>query len=132
MRYMFLLYNDEARFAGPDDPGIQAEGEAYFAFTGAVREAGAFLAGDALQSAGTATVVRADPTGSPLSTDGPFAETKEQLGGFYILECADLDEAIEWAAKIPAARSGGVEIRPIRELGPAYADASAASESASS
>jgi hypothetical protein len=105
MRYMFLLYNDEARFEGPDDPGIRAEGEAYFAFTGAVRESGAFLAGDALQSATTATVVRADPAGSPLSTDGPFAETKEQIVGFYILECADLDEAIEWAAKIPAACS---------------------------
>ncbi|MCA1688897.1 MAG: YciI family protein, partial [Actinobacteria bacterium] len=56
-------------------------------------------------------------SGTPLSTDGPFAETKEQLAGFYILECADLDEAIEWAAKIPAAADGGVEVRPIRELG---------------
>jgi hypothetical protein len=64
--------------------------------------------------------VRADPTGAPVSTDGPFAETKEQLVGFYILDCADLDEAIDWAAKIPAARSGSVEIRPIRELGPDY------------
>jgi hypothetical protein len=117
MRYMFLLYHDESRYETPDDPSVQAEPAAYGAFTGAVREAGAFLAGDALQGSATATVVRSGPSGAPLSTDGPFAETKEQLAGFYILECADLDEALDWAAKIPAAGHGAVEVRPVRELG---------------
>jgi hypothetical protein len=117
MRYMFLLFHDESRYDAPDDPGVQAEPAAYGVFTGAVQEAGAFLSGDALQGSATATVVRADPSGAPLSTDGPFAETKEQLAGFYILECANLDEAIDWAAKIPAAGHGAVEVRPIRELG---------------
>lgn len=120
MRYMFLLFNDEARFAGPDDPAIMEEGAAYGAFTGAAKESGSFHSGEALQASATATVVRAGTNGAPLSTDGPFAETKEQLVGFYILECADLDEATDWAAKIPAARAGSVEIRPIRELGPDY------------
>ncbi|MGI8802895.1 MAG: YciI family protein [Solirubrobacteraceae bacterium] len=117
MRYMFLLFNDEDRFEGPEDPRMAEEGAAYGAFTGAVNEAGAFRSGDALQGSATATVVRAGENGTPLSTDGPFAETKEQLVGFYILECRDLDEAIEWAAKIPAAGHGAVEVRPIRELG---------------
>jgi hypothetical protein len=117
MRYMFLLYHDESRYETPDDPSVQAEPAAYGAFSGAVREAGAFLAGDALQGSATATVVRTGPSGAPLSTDGPFAETKEQLAGFYMLECADLDEALDWAARIPAAGHGAVEVRPIRELG---------------
>jgi hypothetical protein len=117
MRYMFLLYHDETRYQGPDDPASQEMGAAYGAFTAGANEAGAFLAGDALQPSATATLVRSNGGGTPLSTDGPFAETKEQLAGFYILECADLDEAIEWAAKIPAAGDGGVEVRPIRELG---------------
>ncbi len=116
MRYMFLLFSDENRFSGPDDPGIQEEGAGYGAFTGAAKESGAFHSGEALQSTATATVVRADGGGVPISTDGPFAETKEQLVGFYVLECANLDEAIDWAAKIPAARAGAVEIRPVREL----------------
>ncbi|HEU0318588.1 MAG TPA: YciI family protein, partial [Solirubrobacteraceae bacterium] len=79
MRYMFLLYHDESRYETPEDPSVQAEPAAYGAFTEAARTAGAFLAGDALQGSATATIVRAGPTGAPLSTDGPFAETKEQL-----------------------------------------------------
>jgi hypothetical protein len=117
MRYMFLLVNDEAAAQQATEAERNEMFAAYGAFTEAVREAGAFRSGDALQPSTTATVVQADDGGRPITTDGPFAESKEQLGGFYILECKDLDEAIEWAAKIPAARQGKVEVRPIMETG---------------
>jgi hypothetical protein len=114
---MFLIYINES--ASPD-PGSAEQNEtsaAYGAVTQEMHGAGAFLAGDALQGTGTATVVRNGTNGSPLTTDGPYAETKEQLGGFYILECANLDEAVDWAAKIPAVQGGGaVEVRPVLEL----------------
>ena len=116
MRYIFLIYNDESKSPPPSEmEGVSA---AYQAVTDEMRSSGAFLAGDALQASATATVVREGNGSSPLTTDGPYAETKEQLGGFYILECANLDEAVDWAAKIPAvARGGAVEVRPILELG---------------
>ena len=84
----------------------------YFKVTEEMRGAGAFLAGEGLQPVSTATTVRV-PNGERIVTDGPFAETKETLGGFYLLECKDLDEAIDWAAKIPGAKNGCVEIRPV-------------------
>jgi hypothetical protein len=85
---------------------------AYGEFGREVEAAGAFLGGEGLQPTPTATTVRVRD-GERLITDGPFAETKEQLGGFYLLECKDLDEAIEWAAKIPGAQHGSVEVRPV-------------------
>jgi hypothetical protein len=88
----------------------------YFAFTEKVRKAGKFIAGEALQPTATATSVRVRKS-KTQSMDGPFAETKEQLGGFYILDCKDLDEAIAFAAEIPDARTGTVEIRPVIEFG---------------
>ena len=87
----------------------------YGAFSDYVRERGAFQAGDALQSTATATTVRVRD-GQTLATDGPFAETKEALGGFYLVEAADLDEAIAYAARIPGAKHGCVEIRPVFDL----------------
>ena len=88
---------------------------AYDAFTEEVKAAGAFVGGEALQPTSTATTVRVRD-GEPLLTDGPFAETREQLGGYYLLECDDLDEAIRWAAKIPGAATGCVEVRPIMDF----------------
>ena len=84
----------------------------YIAFTNEVREAGALVSADPLQPTSTATTVRARD-GETLTTDGPFAETKEQLGGYYIVEADSIDEAIEWASKIPSARGGSIEVRPV-------------------
>ena len=89
--------------------------DGYHSFTEEVREAGQLNAGDALQPAATATTVRVRD-GKTSTTDGPFAETKEVLGGFYILDCKDLDEAIARAAQIPTAETGSIEVRPIWEI----------------
>jgi hypothetical protein len=115
MRYLLLIYTQE-RFEADLTPGEQdSVMEAYFAFSREAREAGVMLSGEALQPTATATTVRVRE-GKTLTADGPFAETKEQLGGYYMLECPNLDEAIEWAAKIPGARHGSVEIRPLVEF----------------
>jgi hypothetical protein len=90
---------------------------AYNAFTAETRERGQFVAGEALEPTSTATSVRVQD-GRTVVTDGPFAETKEALGGFYLLECKDLDEAIEMAAKIPAVKRGTIEVRPIWDYAP--------------
>ena len=116
MRYMLLIYENEALAAGrsEEDQGKIMEG--YFAFTTRVREAGVMEAGDPLLETNTATTVRVRE-GKAENTDGPFAETKEQLGGYYILNCEDLDEALAYAAEIPGALYGSVEVRPIMEMG---------------
>jgi len=110
MKYMLLIYEDESR---PWKPGEQESvmGE-YFAFTNGLRESGAFVAGEALQPTTTATTVRVRD-GETLVTDGPFAETKELLAGYYIVEADSPDDALEHAAGIPAARTGSIEVRPI-------------------
>jgi hypothetical protein len=114
MRYMFLIYADEAtdRREGPVGEEMM---KAYWGFQQEVEQKGAFVAGAPLESSTTATTVRVRQ-GSTLTTDGPFAETKEQLGGYYILECADLDEATAWAAKIPSAANGAIEVRPMMDM----------------
>jgi hypothetical protein len=86
--------------------------QAYGALTQEMQEKGVLVAGEGLYPTPTATTVRVRD-GERSVTDGPFAETKEQLGGFYVLDCKDLDEAIEWAAKIPGAQFGSIEIRPV-------------------
>ncbi len=116
MRYMMLLYGNEAADADLSDEERGAMFAEYGAFTNEVREKNMMHSGEALQETTTAKTVQVR-NGETVSTDGPFAETKEQLGGFYILDCKDWDEAVATAAKIPAARSGSVEIRPIMELG---------------
>jgi len=116
VRYAFLLYNDESTSPAPGSPELNERIAAYGAFTEEVQKSGAWQAGEALQNTGTATVVRAGANGSPVTTDGPYAETKEQLVGFYILEGENLDEAVELAAKIPTASHGSVEVRPIWEV----------------
>ena len=113
MKYMILIYGNEA--AGGPEPGTP-EFDAYFgeyqALTDEVTSAGKLLASEALQPVSTATCVRVRQ-GKRETMDGPFAETKEQLGGFYLLDCNDLDEAIAYAARIPDARTGTVEVRPV-------------------
>ena len=112
MHYICLIYGDEAKQANMSQADMGQVMEAYGAFTEAIKTAGVMVAGDALKPTSAATTVRVRD-GKPLHTDGPFAETKEQLGGFYILDCKDLDEALAWAAKIPTAHHGSVEVRPI-------------------
>jgi hypothetical protein len=115
MRYALLIYTPESNEPATEETA-GAEADAYNAFTSHVRERGAFLAGDALLPTTAATTVRVRD-GQTLATDGPFAETKEALGGFYLLEAADLDAAIAYAAMIPGAGHGSVEIRPIYDYG---------------
>lgn len=116
MRYMMLIYSREDEAATPED--IRAVAMAHEAVMDQTRAQGIFCAADPLQPSVTATTVRVQ-AGQSLVTDGPFAETKEQLAGYYILDCQDLDEALSWAAKIPTSCAGApgcIEIRPIREL----------------
>jgi hypothetical protein len=121
MKYLCLVYMDERRLEEIDDNECMACGDA-------LRQSGKMIAGQALQSVQTATTVRVR-NGRVSVTDGPFAETKEQLAGFYMIEAKDLNEAIQVATKIPPARVGSIEVRPVRELGfdrPAFAGAAAA------
>ncbi len=116
MRSLALIYTAEPD-SGTQTPEAWEEMlAAYDAFGKAAAAAGVVRGGEALQASETATVVRVRDD-QRLVTDGPFAETREQLGGFYLLDCADLDEAIAWASRIPGARLGAVEVRPILELG---------------
>ena len=115
MRYMLLIYSREDESATEAD--LQRTAAAHAAVMEEASRRGIFRAADPLAPASTATTVRVQGK-DVLLTDGPFAETKEQLAGYYILDCQDLDEALEWAAKIPTGCLGGggyVEVRPIRE-----------------
>ena len=120
MRYMFLVYTRETDLTEGSAEDMEKLRAAHFAVMDETQKSGIFRGAEPLQPVATATTVRiADD--KPLVLDGPFAETKEQLGGYYILDCKDLDEAIAWAAKIPTACRGGggcIEIRPIAELPP--------------
>jgi hypothetical protein len=114
MRYLLLIYEDESGWTALS-PEEQAAGmQEYNAFTEWLREQGLMRGGDALTPTSSATLVRVRD-GETLATDGPYAETKEQLGGFYLIECDDLDRAIDAASRIPGARRGAIEIRPIVE-----------------
>jgi hypothetical protein len=112
MQYALLIYHNEATSAQMSEAEQQALMGAYYAFTEEIRQRGVMQGGEALQPTTMATTVRVRQ-GKPLITDGPFAETKEQLGGFYIVECENLDDALEIAAKIPDAKGGSIEVRPI-------------------
>ena len=124
MRYLLLIYTPELDTPPPPEVAA-AEHEAYAAFTREINERGVFQAGEALHPTTSATTVRVQD-GETITTDGPFAETKEALGGFYLINARDLDEAIEIAARIPAASHGSIEVRPIFEFGGSAMDASAA------
>ena len=108
MQYMALIYNAE----GTEDVDMPTLMGQYQAFGEKAGQAGVLISGNALQPMSTATSVKVRQDNSVI-TDGPFAETKEQLGGYYILECKHLDEALEWAAQIPTARYGTIEVRPV-------------------
>jgi hypothetical protein len=115
MRYLALIYTPEVDPATVPPETIAAENAAYAVFTREARERDMMRAGEALQPTSSATTVRIRD-GRTIVSDGPFAETKEALGGFYLLECPDLDTAIELAAMIPGAAYGSIEVRPIWEL----------------
>jgi hypothetical protein len=114
MRYLLLLYGDESQWADASPEDIQREMEAYEAFGAEVKEAGVLRGGEGLQPTNAATTLRVRD-GETSLTDGPFAETREQLGGYYLLECQDLDEAVKWASKLPQDSSGSIEIRPVMD-----------------
>ena len=115
MRYLCLIYDDESKWGTmPKEQADAMMGE-YFAFTEGVKKSGHYVGGEALQPTQTATTVRVRQ-GKISTTDGPFAETKEALGGYYLINAKDLNDAIQVAAKIPSARIGTVEIRPIQEF----------------
>jgi hypothetical protein len=112
MQYMLLIHDVEAdwgRLSEEERNGFMQE---YFDFTNELRESGAYVTASQLQPTSTAVTVQVQD-GETLTTDGPFAETKEQLGGYYLIDVESQDEAIEWAAKIPSARFGKVEVRPL-------------------
>jgi len=115
MRYIILIYDDEKAF----EKRSQADGDkmfgAYMQYTKDMVDAGVMRAGDPLKPSTTATTVRLRG-GKTLTTDGPFAETKEQLGGYYIIDVPNLDEALKWAAKCPSAAAGSIEVRPVLDM----------------
>jgi hypothetical protein len=111
---MLLIYASEARKLSPEEQGKLYQ--EYMGFTQDIVKSGKFKAGAPLEPTSTATSIRVR-NGKTLTTDGPFAETKEQLGGYYIVEAKDLDEAIAIAARIPDARNGTIEVRPIMKIG---------------
>ena len=114
MQYLLLIYQNEKEWpTGAERDKMHAD---YGTFTQSIIQGGQFKGGDALQGTATATTVRVRD-GKMSVTDGPFAETKEQLAGFYLIDARDLNEAIQLASKIPPARVGSVEVRPTRELG---------------
>ena len=116
MKYMLLIYDDEQVWAKMSAGEQQKLFGDYMQFTEEIRSSGHYLAGAPLQPVGTATSVRVR-NDRPLVTDGPFAETQEQLGGYYLVEAQNLDDAIAVARRIPSARIGTIEVRPIMEIG---------------
>ena len=115
MQYLLLIYDDEAKMKSATQADQNAMFKEYGEFTASIVKSGNMKAGDALQPSSTATTVRVRE-GKTLTTDGPFAETREQLGGFYLVEAKDLDEARAIAAKIPSAVHGSIEVRPIMKF----------------
>jgi hypothetical protein len=112
MKYACLIYDDEKKLGGMSKDDSQKFMGEYFQFTEGIRKSGHYVAGEALQPIESATSLR-NRGGKLSTTDGPFAETKEQLGGFYLIEAKDLDEAIQIASRIPSVRTGTIEVRPV-------------------
>jgi hypothetical protein len=118
MRYLILIYDENTANPSPEPPppGVwEAVTADYNQYTQMLRDRGAYLGGEALQDVTTATTVRVRD-GQTMTTDGPFAETKEALGGYYLVEAKDLDEALQFAAACPGAKLGSIEVRPIWEF----------------
>jgi hypothetical protein len=112
MQYLLLIYGDEKSMVDVSKEAMDTMMDDYNAYTADLEKSGGLRAGEALHPTASATTVRVQ-NGKTVTTHGPFAETKEQLGGFYMVECNNLDEAIEWAAKCPGARHGSIEVRPV-------------------
>ena len=117
MKYLLLIYENEASFANIPEAEQGKIFQEYMDYSRGILKSGNYIAGEALEPIATATTVRVK-NGKTLTTDGPFAETKEQLGGFYMVEAKDLDEAIKLAAAIPASRTGSIEVRPVMPTPP--------------
>jgi hypothetical protein len=115
MKYLCLIYDEEKKLGSMSKTESDAFMGEYFAFTEGIKQSGHYLGGNALQGVQNATTVRVR-SGKMSTTDGPFAETKEQLGGYYLIDARDLNDAIQVASKIPSARLGSVEVRPIVEF----------------
>ena|SRR5215471_13930449 len=114
MKYLCLIYDEEAKLAAMSKAELDALMQEYYTFTRDLRGSGHYLGANDLQPTRNATTVRIR-NGRMSTTDGPFAETKEQLGGYYLIEAKDLNEAIQIAARIPSAKLGSIEVRPIQE-----------------
>ena len=112
MQYLLLIYGDEKAGLNASKEDMDTMMSEYTAYTDDLGKSGLMRGGEALHPTAAATTVRVQ-SGKTVTTHGPFAETKEQLGGFYLLECDNLDEAIAWAAKCPGARTGSIELRPV-------------------
>ncbi len=115
MKYMLMIYGNEAAMQTARQADIQQMLAAYGAYTEALKKAGALVAGDPLEGTNTATTVRI-ANGKTQVLNGPYAETKEQLAGYYIVDVADLDQALSWAARCPGASHGVMEVRPLRAM----------------
>jgi hypothetical protein len=115
MKYLCLIYGGEAEREQRTKEDLEKMGAEYFEYTESIRASGHYIGGNALQLTNTATTVRVR-NGKTTTTDGPFAETREQLGGYYLIEARDLNDAIQVAARIPGARIGSIEVRPIMEM----------------
>lgn len=115
MQFVFLLYADEAAWESMDPEAVGAVMAGHDAVTESMKAQGAYLGGEALELSKTASTVRVRE-GKALISDGPFIEAKEMLGGFYLAECESREEALAWAARIPEASSGAIEVRPIMDL----------------
>ena len=131
MKYLCMIYGDETKWSSATPEQLSEVMDAYNSFTEEASAAGVIAAGEGLEPTSSATTVRVRD-GERMLTDGPFAETKEQLGGFYLLECGSLDEAIEWAGKIPGASEGSVEVRPVMNYEGAGAEGAQQSAAAQS
>ena len=114
-QYMLLIYGDPSKGPAEGSPEAEAEHKEWFSYTQAIREAGAWVSGEALEPPSTATTV-AVRNGDRVVSDGPFADTKEWLGGFYVVEAADLDAALDHAARMPNISYGSVEVRPVMQI----------------
>ena len=115
MQYLLMIYGDEAAMAKMSPADMQKMSAPYMAYTEAMIKAGAFVGGDRLERSGTATTVRVRD-GKTQVLDGPYADTKEQLGGYYLIEAPNLDAALSWAARCPGAATGVMEVRPVAKM----------------
>jgi hypothetical protein len=116
MKFMLLLFGDESAWEGMSEEDAAAEMGRWDAYTKELEAAGAMVSGEGLQPSATSRILRLDD-GERTVTDGPFVETKEQLGGFYVIDCASMEEALDWAAKLPSAEQGATEVRPVLDYG---------------